>query len=312
MKTELFSIATVCVQGNVAQYEQDNELRIQMLQTVEKGIKDKNKRDLAAILFPGGFFCLPSHIGHNNHTERVRILSQQEFSKACCATAQNLNTTVVAGVDGTQCKQNHTDAPDQLCVAWGCKKIVGLGRKVFPAKEEADSLVIYANDMTCENRLAPLRKRNFHALLCSCYDIYGCTETANNQRQRSKNIIWLNNGDNNLLNRRDRNNRQQVNEAISDRLRGWEKLVKKATVGLVAIHHFTNRGNGSGKGYWQRFGIESPSGVLGGKLAFGAAHFETLPEPNVCLFAAKNKKLLRPSECFHLNNGCMLVRVFQV
>jgi hypothetical protein len=302
MKKDQFSVATVCVQGDMADNVQDNISRIELLQSVQREFINQNKENMDVTLFPGGFFHLPEHLGPNNHDERVEILSQQDFSNACCEMACKLNTTVVAGVDSIE---NQQYAADQLCVSWNSKGITGIGRKVFPTKGERGEMIVYARDMISNQRLAPIGNSE-HALLCACYDMFGCTET-DATGPRGRNIHWFHNGNNEPLNRRI--HRGVVIAAIRQNLRGWGDLVKRASIGLAAIHGFTNRGERSGKGRWQRLGIQNASGVLGGRLAFGAAHFESLPQPEVCVLAANNNIKLNPRYHFNLNNR-VLVRFF--
>lgn len=305
MKKDQFSVVTVCVQGDMVDNVQDNISRIDLFQSVRREFINQNKENMDVILFPGGFFHLPQHVGPNNHDERVEILSQQDFSNACREMACELDTTVVAGVDSIE---NQQYAADQLCVSWNSKGITGIGRKVFPRRgEEAESLIVYARDMISDHRLAPIGNSE-HALLCACYDMFGCTEVEATG-PRGRNIHWFDVGNNEPLNRR--SDRRAVIGAIRQNLPGWGGLVKRASIGLAAIHGFTNRGPGSGKRYWQRHGIQSASGVLGGRLAFGAAHFESLPQPEVCVLAANNNIKLNPRCHLNLNNR-VLVRFFLV
>lgn len=96
----------------------------------------------------------------------------------------------------------------------------------------------------------------------------------------------------------------------------WRGLVQSADVGLAAVHYFARRGEESGKGYWQRHGVERASKHLGGRLAFGAAHFEPpLPAPHVAVLAAKGGRRLQPLASFEVRipgGQAALVRRFDV
>jgi hypothetical protein len=302
-------VITVCVSGNTATNEQDNIGKIEILQNVTNRIQHY-KWSPTVILFPGGFFHLPCHVGQMVHENRVFRLNQQQFSTACCEMAHMLNTTVVAGVDSIpqQNNENHQDDADQLCVAWNSTDITGIGRKVFPTKDEANTLIIYARDMISKQRLAPVGDCN-RALLCACYDMFGCAENEATG-PRGGNIRLFDNGNNGLLNRA--THRRDTIANIRHNLPGWGQLVNQASVGLAAIHHFTRRRRGSGKSYWQRHGLQNASNFLGGGVALGAAHFEALPKDhNVAVLAASGGQKLNPTQFFNLENKAM-VRLFDV
>lgn len=310
-----FVIATACVAGTIARTPAENRGRISLLNAMVAGIQLRRWQPMS-LLLPGGFFRLPTHIGTRSHAERVECLRKQGFSKACRVAAGELSSTVIAGVDSPWWRRpgyDYADAGDQLCVAWSKSAIVGLGRKVYPTAGEAEDLVIYAKDIGSSHRLARL-DTDRQALLCACYDMFGCNEMTGSPGRRSKNIRWLATSSDELLERR--THRAHVDSAIADGLGGWEALVRGASVGCVAIHGFTRTGPGSGKAYWQRHGIEKASLHIGGRMAFGAAHLEApLPKPTVATFAAKNGQALMPSEHFVVStrNGLeALVRLYRV
>lgn len=308
------AVATACIAGVTARTARENRGRILLLHAIAEKIGQRRWRP-TVLLLPGGYFHLPVHIGHREYTDRIDHLTRQPFSEACLRVAQALDTNVVAGVDSTPWLRpgfRFEDAGDQLCVAWAKASIVGVGRKVFPTDGEADDLVIYAADMATPQRLAALGAGR-RALLCSCYDMFGCTETAGAPGTRSRNIRWLCTDEGGLLERR--SHRREVASAISRGVLAWEGLVSGASIGLAAIHGFTRSGQGSGKAYWQRHGIEKASAVLGGRMAFGAAHIEPpLPAPEVAVFAAKNGKRIPPVDHVVVTAGdglSALVRLYR-
>jgi len=309
-----FTIATACIAGTTAKSAAENRCRIALLGRIVEEIQARQWFP-TVLLLPGGYFRLPCHIGPKKHADRVQRLEGQAFAKACRIAAGHLGGTVIVGVDSIPWHRpgfQFPDAGDQLCVAWDKSSLVGLGRKVFPTNGEADDLVIYANDMRARSRLATLHDHR-QALLCSCYDMFGCSERAGSPGVRSKNIRWLQTEQDGLLERRSQ--RAQVAAAIATGVRAWEALVSAAIVGCVAIHGFTRTGPGSGKAYWQRHGVEKASRFLGGRLAFGAAHLEPpLPSPTVATFAARNGRRILPDDHFtvSVSDGlAALVRLYR-
>lgn len=299
-----FSLATICIKGHPVNGVSANRERTVLLQGICRMIQEQ-KWSPDVVLFPGGFFHLPVHVGHMEHAGRIRELSRQSFSNSCYREAKTLGTTLVIGIDSVPCQQYKCD---QLCVAWNGEKITGIGRKVFPMVMRGDedddrNMVVYARDLITEQRLARFNEQ-MCALLCSCYDIFGCREISDILKLRRRNIRWLDNGKK-LLNR-DRDNRY-IRDVWERELLGWDRLVKKATVGLAAIHQFN-----IGSGRWQWCGLQYASTVIGGQMAFGAAHFNRLPKkPDSSALAAKRGSKPRLHDCFHFKESA-IIRLFKV
>lgn len=193
----------------------------------------------------------------------------------------------------------------------------GIYRQLLP--QEREDLLLVGDDLPggiAEEGLEVLERHGhefgggLHALLCTCYDMFGCSERADKPGIRSRNIRRLYTGDAGLLERRI--HRKQVTTAVSTGVRQWEVLVQRASVGLAAIHHFARTGKGSGKAYWQRHGIEKASTILGGRIAFGAVHLEPpLPAPDVAVFAARRGKRISPVDHFVEHGQAALVRLYR-
>lgn len=305
-------VAAVCVEAKPAantgiNHKKENEKRIALLQSVVIELK---KREWAPhiLLFPGGFFVLPSKlvIGGLKHEERIESIENQQFNEECQNAAKELGLTVVAGIDS-----RHQE--DQLCVAWNGDSIVGIGRKVFPTEgEESENILVYADDIASKHRLAKI-PNDQQILLCACYDMFGCNETAKNPGSRSRNILNLVDKHGRTIERGE--DEEALEKIIEKSLLGWEKCVSGASVGLAAIHVFSLHGSWSGKAYWERHGIQAGSRVIGGRFAVGAAHFEpwegdpqfsarkeVLPNYNRVVLAARDGKQVMPKDHFLLEN----------
>jgi hypothetical protein len=307
--TGTVSVATVCVDGKSVKSTCGNQGRIDLLRSITEKIEAWNP---TVLLFPGGYFHLPVHI-EPLHLGRVRQLGEQPFSGACQKASAALGATVVAGVD-TPPRGDSEFAFDQLCVAWSGTSILGIGRKIFPTKQEAEHLVIYPDDIAIQERLAPIGTANQRALLCACYDMFGCTETAHRLGPRSRNIRRLSRDGMEELDRKA--DRRTAASLISNGVHGWEDLVRQASIGLAAIHNFNRSGQGSGKVYWQRHGIQKASERLGGRMAFGAAHFfNCLPvDREKAVLAAKNGQRISPTQSVIVESGGQkaLARLFVI
>ncbi len=309
-------IATACISGKYLESARANQGRISLLREIGKRVRGLGWRP-DILLFPGGYFFLNEHVGFLSPEERVKRIAKQPFSSVCQEVSAATGALVVAGVDSVDWQrpdEDELDEGDQFCVAWDGEGIAGIGRKVFPVPgDEAEGLVIYQSDFGSPKRLVKFRG-NDHALLCACYDMYGCTETAESLGARSKNIQWIGDGRDSLLERRAR--RAEVRAILKEELSKWERMVSEARVGLAVVHYFAQKGRWSGKADWQRDGVESASKVLGGRAAFGAAHFEPpLPEPDACVLAAKRGQALQPVKHFYVNEkgkARALVRLFEV
>ena len=295
-------IATASIRGSCARAAGDNRERMDLLHRVVEEVIQRRWKP-AALLLPGGFFYGSRHVGPEADAERERLLENEVFSSACSLESARLGAVIVAGVDTCEWQRRgyaDPDPPDQLCVAWNQQGIVGVGRKSFPVPGgEASGYTVYSADFPSASRLPSIKGRA-KGLLCSCYDMFGTDETADAMGTRSKSIVWLAEGRKKLWEKR--GDRAEVKSRLRCALTGWSKLVQRATVGLVAIHSFTAKGPGSGKGYWQRYGIEKASRVIGGRVAFGAAHFKPrLPAADRVILAAAKGRALIASDYFYLD-----------
>ena len=294
-------IATASIRGTCARAAGDNRERIDLLHRIVEGVIERGWKP-AALLLPGGFFYGGRHVGPEADADRKRLLENQVFSSRCSREGARLGAAIVAGVDTREWQRRgyaDPDPGDQLCVAWGAHGIVGVGRKIFPAPGEANSYTVYTADFSSAGRLTSIQGRA-KGLLCSCYDMFGTDETADAMGTRSKSITWLAEGRKELWEKGA--DRAEMKSRVRRALPGWSKMVQRATVGLVAIHSFTAKGPGSGKGYWQKHGIEKASRVIGGRVAFGAAHFKPrLPAADRVILAAAKGRALAASDYFYLD-----------
>lgn len=309
-------VATVCVRGRPAK---DNALRLALLERVAMGISARGWRGLDALLFPGGFFKLAVHVGQLSDTEREAVIAGADFGEACmqaCASLDPLSSGVflIAGVDSVEDAQGYRE--DQLCVAWNKYGIAGLGRKVFPIEDECDNMVCYLQDFGGERRVVTLPSGRA-AILCACYDLFGCPEGPEYQTKRTTNIHCLGRA-NDVIGR----DHSEFGTIRAQALEGWAGLQRRrgVTVGFAAIHRFARPGRDV---FWQRHGIATASAAMLGGLAAGAAHFdEYLPDPNastlvsidvpgVHLGEARHRQAHRqlPADAFSLGDDA-LVRLY--
>jgi hypothetical protein len=272
--------ATVCVEGRPAgKYRTDpSTSRLKLLNTILQEINEQWSK-LDAIVLPGGYLRLNQNIGHLPFADRVRALDAAGFvepiKNAIKLLSRSPNTCLVFGVDGPK----NGDGGDQLCVAANRTGIVGIGRKIFPTKEEADGLQCYDADFDDPHRIIELacgRK----AVLCACYDMFGVADRGNVNRTRACYIKRIGT-DEDPVNR----GTEDFPKRLSTDLKSFERLlrVRDVTVGLVAIHTFRR----SSTVYWQKHGIATCSAALRGGIAIGAAHFSKLPlHPTASTLAA--------------------------
>lgn len=306
-------VVTVCVLGEPASDGRENRTRIALLKkVVEKITSTKPQWSPDVVLFPGGFFFQSNYLGPKNNSDRQEIIGQSQYSTACIDAASMLNAVIVAGVDGAR---SYDDEPgDQSCVAWNKRGLCGLARKAWPSKgDNNNGFVVFSKDIDSRSRLASVSRGN-KALLCACYDMFACQHESARVDRRSKEIQIIS------IKGHDRLERQEyrliVNNEVTPRLEGWKAMVEESTVGLAAIHIFTASGIGSGSSYWQRDGVQNASKAIGGRLAFGAAHFERIPTPVSVKLAAKNWDLLKITSYLHIDAAdgtkLALVRLFDV
>ena len=181
---------------------------------------------------------------------------------------------------------------DQLCVAWSSKGIVGIGRKVFPVQPklgknfkdfdenyqdvDAPYYVTYARDFYDPKRVVRLESGR-NALLCACYDIFGCSERYNPREDRTSQIEWLDDGTGKVIHVR--SERDIIRKYVSK----FNELIEKVDTALVSIHGFNSA---TGANYTERHGIAATSAALGGGMVIGSAHFKE------CLPSDENKATL--------------------
>jgi hypothetical protein len=316
-------IVTVAVEGPTSSTLKENIARSLLMARVCDEISSRGWRP-AAVVFPGGYFYLPGHVGPEPHEARCRLVDTQSFSRDAAALATNLEALIVAGVDGEPWLREDVedweerDFGDQLCAAWSSSGLVGLGRKVFPTNErtvdsgEAAGYVTYEDDLTSPGRTPEIRE-GLTALLCACYDMFGCAERPEAQGTRASQIRWLGSGFDGIRYRA--HERAEFRHRLGELLRGWRGLVDSASVGFAAVHYFSLRGPGSGIDYWERHGVQKASTQVGGRLAFAAYHREALPAPHVGVLAAANGTRLPVRDHFYTDGPDLpraLVRRFEV
>lgn len=302
-------VVTVCVLGKPASDRRENKTRISLLKKVAEDIAGTNPLwSPDVVLLPGGFFFQPDYIGPKDNADRQEIICRSQYSTACIDAASMLDAVIVAGVDGACSNEN--EPGDQSCVAWDRQGICGLARKAWPSKKES-RFVVFSKDIDSRSRLAFV-SRGKKALLCACYDMFACQNESARVDRRSKKIKIISfKGDDRLVRQK---HRLMVNNEVTPRLEGWKSMVEESAVGLAAIHMFTASGNGSGSSYWQRDGVQNASKAIGGRLAFGAAHFQRIPTQDSVKLAAVNGNLLETTSCLHIEAAdgtkLALVRLF--
>lgn len=309
MKTR---IVAVCIKGEPIKDYKSNKKREKILEDVIKNVKNKWKR-IDAIIFPGGFFFLNKNIGKLPYKKRVKELNKTTFHKACIKMCRKLpgGSLIIAGVDYGK---YFTKNSDQFCVAWDRNGIKGIGRKIFPTKKEGlNDYLCYEDDYKTKNRIVKL-KSGENAILCACYDMFGCSENYNNYEKRTKCIKHIF-----PFSKKD-DFKKLRKKCVQD----FIKLLKSenVTIGIVAIHNDPTR-------YWQCHGIDTCSAALNG-IAIGASHFkDNLPTDDKITLASykkpkkilklkdkrkrvslKNNETYKPKDFFYKDDKC-LVRLFE-
>jgi hypothetical protein len=261
-------IATICVKGEKALDPKENPEREEILKEVVKKIVNEQWSNIDAIVFPGGFFRLNQYV-EQSFQDRVSVLESYSFHNTCMQGCKDLSNSsprvfIIAGVDTIEQR-------DQLCVAWTSKGIAGIGRKVFPISEEDPNNLVYKNDFSTDYRVIRLPSGKT-AVLCACYDMFGCSETTENPTARTDYIRHI--GEGSITHEyRDSNFEEIRKECVNN----FQDLLKRhqVKIGIVAIHLFDKPGQDV---YWRRHGIATCSATLQG-LGIGAAHFkERLPD----------------------------------
>jgi hypothetical protein len=271
-------VVTVCIRGNSISEVEKNAERTEHFVQIIKAIASKDWRT-DAIVFPGGFFYLPEDVACLDYNSRVGKFKDEPFSSECAKSAAACGALLVAGVD---CRDQ------ELCVAWNRDGILGIGCKVLPAPGQEKQMKVDCQDFESTDRLVPMRCGC--ALLCACYDVYGCKPDKENTAR-------------NLLYHGRRVGADESGDVLRQSRERLNRMVRQATMALAAVHFFSDRGESSGKGYFQRLGIAEPSKYLGGQLVFGAAHFETLPDHERVTLAGKRGDTLEAAEHFYLDKN---------
>lgn len=315
-------IVTVCVRGECLHSVAGNQEREDLLMTATRAIERRGWANLDAVLLPGGFFFLDRFIGQLSFRERAIALGEAPFERTCRSVCNTLSAAspgmlLVTGVDTEEpAGTSPTWLGDQLCVGYSGAGVVGIGRKVFPTNGESTEYICYQADYDTRSRVVPLPSGR-RAILCACYDMFGCAETPEAPTSRTSNIRYVSTGGPPLQATRADRHRfvERFGQLLSD---------QNVDVGLAAIHEFSEQGTeGGGIVNWQRHGIASCSAALGG-LAAAAAHFTVgLPEPmsltlaaadvpRTHLTAGHNRKAnwMQPSDWLATDEG-LLIRLFQ-
>mgnify|MGYP006293878489 CR=1 FL=1 len=304
------SVATVCVAGRPASAPGVNSGRLSLL---EKTLREVKETDwgVDVVLFPGGFLRSGFFIGGLDDAERTAKLESWDSMQRVIAAARETGLDITLGVDSVGGMVGHRKVwGDQLCVSVDSTGVTGLGRKVCPVKgPEGKNYAVFLDDFSTESRAPTVAGKK--ALLCSCYDMFGCRTDKQALDRRRLAIEWY--VDDELRAKKD--DTAGTRKRIRAAMKQWKGLVKSSGVGLVAIHHFSQKGSGSGKGYWQRNGVQRASDSLGGGIAFGAAHFEPpLPAPDSTVLAAKDGDAMEPEESFAVgseSSPAALVRLYR-
>lgn len=170
--------ATVSVAGSPAEEPSQNPSRLTLMRTVLEQIREA-RWNPEVVLFPGGFFWIPYHLGPLDDHSRLQRLRGLSLSRACTALARKNHSVLVAGIDGKEWRRpgfRDADWGDQLCVAWTSRGIVGIGRKVFPVSgKESRSYTVYRSDFGSEQR----RPRLAGGLTLSCVPATTCLGARN-------------------------------------------------------------------------------------------------------------------------------------
>ena len=207
---------------------------------VVKGIRQQSWSKIDCVVFPGGFFFLPKYIGNLSYENRVSIIEAMDFSntlRVVCSELQEFNPglSVVAGVDLVLCPDGRDRGRDQTCVAWGPDGITGIGRKVFPVPGgDGKKFVSYFPDFSTVHRLINLPSGG-KAVLCACYDLFGCSESLEHRTNKTKYIVCIEK--NGIKFEGSRREFLDLRDKCVDL---WHKLLvsHNVNVGIAAIHYF--------------------------------------------------------------------------
>ena len=237
--------------------------RTSIVADVVKGIRQQSWSKIDCVVFPGGFFFLPKYIGNLSYENRVSIIEAMDFSntmRVACSELQEFNPglSVVAGVDLVLCPDGRDRGPDQTCVAWGPDGITGIGRKVFPVPGgDGKKFVSYLPDFSTVHRLINLPSGG-KAVLCACYDLFGCSESLEHHTNKTKYIVCIEKNGNKF-----EGGRREFLDLRDKCVDLWHKLLvsHNVNVGIAAIHYFNKPGLDL---FRQRHGIATCSAALAG------------------------------------------------
>lgn len=163
------------------------------------------------------------------------------------------------------CPDGRDRGRDQTCVAWGPDGITGIGRKVFPVPGgDGKKFVSYLPDFSTVHRLINLPSGG-KAVLCACYDLFGCSESLEHHTNKTKYIVCIEKNGNKF-----EGGRREFLDLRDKCVDLWHKLLvsHNVNVGIAAIHYFNKPGLDL---FWQRHGIATCSAALAGGMAVGAA-----------------------------------------
>jgi hypothetical protein len=223
---------------------------------------------LEAIQLPGGFLTFEGKLPAGFQQRKAFLeRARHAFAKSCMDAARLLDrhspgAALCVGIDSP-------DARDQLNVAWRPSGIVAMARKIFPTKDEGTDLVCDVDDFATAHRYLELPSGRT-ALLCACYDVYGCAD--HGPRGTRARCIRNLSSKGKLLTRRD----PTFSEELHDSLAGFsEQLLSRwPRVVLAAIHQTRGRHT-----YWHKHGLPDASAILDGALVVGGVHFRGIPLP---------------------------------
>ena len=317
-------IVSVCVHGRPAKNFAENRVRTEMVQAVAAEIERAGWDRLGAVLFPGGFFYTDVYTGDQDFDGRRKYLESLPFSDGLVQASHKLaEAYLVCGVDSAPGKPRRmpstdVDKGDEYCVAWNSGGVQSVARKVFPTKDAG--LICYADDFGASRRLIKLKTGRI-AVLCACYDVYGC-EFASPKVRKSSRPGYINRiADSTGMweGKELRTLRKNCVENFAQLLRG-----NNVSICLGAVHQIERLG---GDNYWERYGVANCSAALRGLCICATHYWEGLPDavnPHTSTLAASdvparhvtqghNSKAHRmaPLKYLYAYNDKMLARLFQ-
>lgn len=256
-------VVSISLKGTTARQGQVRT-RIGLIDSAVQEIRQRGWKAIEALVLPGGCFYHSIDISGMDNQHRKESMDATDYGASLKTWCRLLNrqsprVMIAAGVDGPN--------SSQFCVAWQGSGIVGIARKIFPtANESARGFRCYAEDFSSSGRVVQLHSGR-PAVLCSCYDMFGLTETPLNMGKRSACIHRI------IRNGREHLGDQSFRDLRLQCIQRWDLLVRtlRPSVAIAAIHHFDRPGL---DGFWQRHGIATASAALAGGLAVGAANFE--------------------------------------